>query len=77
MERDPELERELSQLDQTQRAWVEEQLMLRAKAEELALELRRDPDDVFHILRHLRRSPAERLLLGLRHGRLFGAAECK
>jgi hypothetical protein len=75
MDCDPALEEELSNLDQEQRNWVEEQLALRARAERLAQRLGLDPDDVFHILRHLKRSPRERLLLGLRHGRFFGTAQ--
>lgn len=72
---DPALEEELSRLDAEQRAWAEDQLARRAHAARLADELGLDPDDVFHILRHLERSPSERLSIGLRHGRLLGASE--
>jgi hypothetical protein len=67
---DPALEAELARLDADQRVWVERQLELRERAAELSRQLDLDADDVFHILRHLARSPAERLQLGLRHGRL-------
>jgi hypothetical protein len=77
MTRDPALEEELSRLDEGQRGWVEEQLALRARAERLGRQLELDTDDVFHILRHLKRSPRERLLVGLRHGRLHGAAKLR
>ncbi|MBK7399501.1 MAG: hypothetical protein IPJ34_25385 [Myxococcales bacterium] len=68
------LEQELSQLSASERAWAERQLALRAEAAELATRLQLDAGDVFHILRHLERSPAERLAIGLRHGRLLDAA---
>jgi hypothetical protein len=58
MDRDPALEQELSNLNEGQRQWVEEQLALRAKAERLAQRLDLDPNDVFHILRHLDDSSA-------------------
>jgi hypothetical protein len=72
---DASLEEELSRLDDGQRAWVEEQLALRARAACLAARLGLDADDVFHTLRHLKRSPRERLLVGLRQGRLLSAAK--
>lgn len=75
MVRDPALQEELSRLDEEQRRWVEEQLALRVRAERLAARLGLDADDVIHTLRHLKRSPRERLLIGLRHGRLLGAAQ--
>lgn len=61
---------ELSALSPAQRAWAEEQLALRARAARVAARLDLDADDVFHMLRHLARTPAERLRLGLLHGRL-------
>ena len=72
---DPALEEELSRLDTDQRAWAEEQIALRVRAERLAAQLAFDADEVFHILRHLKHSPCEQLLVGLRHGRLLGAAQ--
>jgi len=53
-----------------ERAWVARDLALRAQATELATELGRDPHDVYKTLRHLAKTPSERLALGLRHGRL-------
>lgn len=52
---------------------AEDLIELRARAERLAARLALDPDDVFVILRHLRRSPRERLSIGLRHGLLATA----
>lgn len=75
MAQDPALQEELSHLDAEQRRWVEEQLALRARAERIARACGLDANDVFHTLRHLKRSPRERLTLGLRHGRLLGAAQ--
>ncbi len=68
------LEHELSQLSAVDRAAVERELALRDEAEQLAASLHLDAEDVRHILRHLQRSPAERLAIGLRHGRLLDAA---
>lgn len=65
-----ELADELAALEAHERAWAEDQLALRARAQRLAEKLGLDPDEVFVILRQLRRSPAERLKIGLRHGRL-------
>ena len=69
------LEHELSGLDPQQRAWAEAQLELRARAVRLAERLSLDADEVFHILRHLQRTPRECLHDGLRHGRLLDAAQ--
>lgn len=71
----PSLADELLALEPTERAWAEDQLALRERSKVLALELGLDAGDVCHILRQLRRSPAERLTLGLRHGRLRAAAQ--
>lgn len=70
---DPDLTAELAGLGQQERAAAEELIELRARAERLAARLALDPDDVFVILRHLRRSPRERLSIGLRHGLLASA----
>lgn len=67
---DLEFEDELALLTATQRAWAEEQLALRGRAKRIADAHGLEADEVAHILRHLLRSPAERLALGLRHGRL-------
>jgi hypothetical protein len=64
------LEEELAQLTPEQRAWVEADLALRAKAHDLAARLGLDEGDVYHQLKQLRRSPSERLRMGLGHGRL-------
>jgi hypothetical protein len=64
------LEQELSQLTPEQRAWVENDFALRARAGALAARLGLDPGDVYHQLKQLKRSPSERLRLGLQHGRL-------
>ncbi len=53
-----------------ERAWLERDERLRRRAVELAGELGRDVEDMYRALRHLRRTPGERLELGLRHGRL-------
>jgi hypothetical protein len=53
-----------------EREWVERDDALRRRAAELAERLGRDPDDLYRALRQLQRTPAERLALGLRHGRL-------
>jgi hypothetical protein len=70
---DPDLAAELERLSPAERAWAEDQLALRTTAQELATRLGLDPDEVFVILRQLRRSPSERLLIGLRHGRFTSA----
>ncbi len=53
-----------------ERAWIERDDALRRRAQELAVKLGRDADDLYRALRQLRRTPTERLALGLRHGRL-------
>ena len=50
--------------------WIAGDDALRARATAIAERLGRDPDDIYRALRQLLRSPAERLRLGLRHGRL-------
>ena len=64
------LEEELAQLTCEERAWVEADLALRARAEALSARLGLDQGDVYHQLKQLMRSPSERLRLGLSHGRL-------
>lgn len=64
------LEAELEQLSPEQRAWALADLALRAEARKLAVTLGLDEGDVYHQLKHLRRTPSERLRLGLAHGRL-------
>ena len=63
------LEDELALLPPGQRAQAEAVLELRVRARGLALELGLDEGDVFHQLQQLARSPAERLRMGLAHGR--------
>jgi hypothetical protein len=67
--RDPLFAKEIEALSDDQRRWLEEDLGLRATAARLAAELGLDPSDVYHQLKQLRRSPTERLRLGLNHGR--------
>jgi len=67
---DRALEEELAALAPEHRALALQQIALRARAARLAARLGLDAGDVFHMLRHLARSPAERLSLGLLHGRL-------
>src|SRR5690606_16278202 len=64
------LAEELAQLPPEQRAWVEADLALRTRARDLAARLGLDEGDVYHQLKQLRRSPSERLRMGLGHGRL-------
>ena len=66
----PPLEEELALLAPEERAWVEADLSLRRRAAQLAERLGLDASDVYHQLKHLARSPSERLRLGLAHGRL-------
>jgi hypothetical protein len=63
------LEDELASLPKEQRAELEGRLALRAAARRLAAKLQADEGDVFHILRNLTLTPAERLRRGLIHGR--------
>ena len=63
------LEEELARLPPEQRAQAVALLALRSRARALALELGLDEGDVFHQLQQLARSPAERLRMGLAHGR--------
>lgn len=67
---DPMFAHEIESLDAEQRRWLEADLLLRRRAAALADELGYDASDVYHQLKQLRRSPAERLRLGLAHGRL-------
>ncbi len=53
-----------------QRAWVEADDRLRARAAALATRYGRDADDLYRTLKHLARTPGERLGIGLRHARL-------
>lgn len=64
------LEEELAALSAEQRAWVLADLALRSDANVLAAKLNLDAGDVYHQLKQLRRTPSERLRLGLAHGRL-------
>jgi hypothetical protein len=61
---------ELADLVPADREWVEHDLTLRAKAAALAAATGRDVEDLYRTLKHLERTPAERLALGLRHARL-------
>jgi hypothetical protein len=61
---------DLAGLSSSQRTAAEALLHLRARAIKIAKETGLEPDDVFRMLRHLGRSPEERLVIGLRHGRL-------
>ena len=67
--RDPLFAAEIEGLTPEQRQWLEDDLQLRRRAARLADELLLDESDVYHQLKQLRRSPAERLRLGLGHGR--------
>ncbi len=58
------------QLSPEEHAWLSADQRLRDEARALADKLGRDPDDIYRALRQLRRTPAERLRLGLRHARL-------
>jgi len=57
-------------VNQSEREWIEHDDALRARARELARMTGRDEDDLYRTLRHLERTPSERLELGLRHARL-------
>jgi hypothetical protein len=57
-------------LSAEERAWVERDQALRAEAARIAERIERDPEDIYRTLKQLARAPAERLRLGLRHGRL-------
>ena len=59
-----------SELSAKELAWVEADNSLRTRAAALASTSGRDADDLYRTLKNLARSPAERLRLGLRHGRL-------
>ena len=61
---------EFADLARADRDWLEHDLALRAKAAALAAETGRDVEDLYRTLKHLERTPAERLALGLRHARL-------
>jgi hypothetical protein len=67
---DPLFAAEIRALSEEERRWLEDELVLRRRAAALALELGHDASDVLHQLKHFRRSPRERLRLGLSHGRL-------
>jgi hypothetical protein len=66
---DPELRDEVKGLDAEQRRWLAEDLDRRALAQRLAAKLGLDEGEVYHQLKQLQRSPAERLRTGLAHGR--------
>lgn len=51
---------------------VQAELALRDQARGLALRLHLDESDVLHQLKQLRRTPMERLKMGLAHGRQRG-----
>lgn len=67
--RDPLFAAEIEALTPEPRQWLEDDLQLRRRAARLADELLLDQSDVYHQLKQLRRSPTERLRLGLSHGR--------
>jgi hypothetical protein len=67
--RDPLFAKEIEELTPEQLQWLEQDLSLRQQAAALARELGRDESDVYHQLKQLRRSPRERLRIGLEHGR--------
>ena len=66
---DPVFAQEIEALTLEQRQWLEDDLALRRRAAQLAQQLSVDESDVYHQLKQLRRSPTERLRLGLAHGR--------
>ena len=57
-------------LSPQERAWLDHDNELRARAAALAAATGRDAEDLYRTLKHLERTPAERLALGLRHARL-------
>jgi len=67
--RDPLFAKEIEGLTLEQRQWLEDDMDLRQRAAELARELLLDESDVYHQFKQLRRSPTERLRLGLNLGR--------
>jgi hypothetical protein len=67
--RDPLFAREIAPLTAQQRQWLEDDLTLRRRAARLAKDLGLDDGEVYQQLKQLRRSPIERLRLGLAHGR--------
>jgi len=67
---DPLFAAELVDLSPEERVWLEDELALRRTASRLAVELGHDESDVLHQLKHFRRTPSQRLRLGLSHGRL-------
>jgi aconitase B len=68
--REPTLDEELEQLSPEQQAWARADLALRERASAMAARLGLDPGDVYHQLKQLKRSPSERLRVGLAQGRL-------
>lgn len=60
----------LAGLEDKQRAWVLDDLRLRAVAAAFAARHNRDEKGIYRTLQNLRRSPEQRLALGLRHARL-------
>lgn len=58
------------ELSAENRAWIEADERMIARAAALAVKLGRDRDDLYRTLKHLARTPAERLRIGLLHGRL-------
>lgn len=69
IERDPLLAAEVATLTTEQRRWLVDDQAIRERAAQLAAELALDESEIYHQLKHLRRSPIERLRLGLAHGR--------
>ena len=57
-------------LSPEERAWVAHDDELRSRGAQLAAVTGRDADDLYRTLKHLERTPSERLALGLLHARL-------
>ena len=57
-------------MNEAERAWIEHDDALRARAREIAASTGRDPEDIYKTLKQLERTPTARLELGLRHARL-------
>jgi hypothetical protein len=67
---DEGLTRDVGELSQEERAWLEDDEALWQRAHRIVEKNPLlDPSDVYHTLRAFRRSPSERLRRGLRHGR--------
>lgn len=56
--------------DEEAARWTAHDDDLRVRAARLAKLTGRDADDLYRTLKHLERSPSQRLALGLRHARL-------